>query len=130
MPHKGSFTKQEAISRFGKEIVDLAESYYETMPDKWFFEDLSREEQLDYFSRAGYHLKREEQEKKSTNLESCFQNISARFDHEMQGVHDKKGCQIVPLFLDHLLLDSCSVEVQKALYVALQKHFSNHHTEK
>jgi hypothetical protein len=49
--------------------------------------------------------------------------ISMQFDREISVAEDKTGQQLVPLFLDHILEDSCSQEVRDALEDAFYKFF-------
>jgi len=50
--------------------------------------------------------------------------ISLQFDREAAYKENKKGEQLIPLFLDHILTDSCSQDMQDAFAVALFKFFS------
>ena len=49
--------------------------------------------------------------------------IAVQFDREMQRKEDARGKQLIPLFLDHLLQDSCSDDVKDAFKEALRKFF-------
>ena len=40
--------------------------------------------------------------------------VSVRFDREIALAHDKRGANIIPMFLDNILHDSCSEDVVKA----------------
>ena len=51
-------TKDEAIEQFGEQVVELAESYYETNYDKFFWQDLDDDDKLHYLWLAYYQIKR------------------------------------------------------------------------
>ena len=51
--------------------------------------------------------------------------VSMQFDREMgDRSKDKTGKQLVPLFIDHILQDSCSSDVRHAFEQALRKYFA------
>ena len=50
--------------------------------------------------------------------------ISLQFDRELELKENKTGKQLVPLFLDHILEDSCSKDVREALAEAFRKYFN------
>lgn len=50
-----NITEEEAIEKFGQETVDLAVSFYETDFDKYFWDQLSYNEKIDYLNRAKIH---------------------------------------------------------------------------
>lgn len=49
--------RQKYVDKYGEEIVDEAEGYYETYFDKDFWYDLDDYEVMDYISRAKWHLR-------------------------------------------------------------------------
>ncbi|MHA2279964.1 MAG: hypothetical protein ACXAC5_03685 [Promethearchaeota archaeon] len=51
--------KEDAVKRFGADVVYEAESYYETDFDKEFWRDLDADERLDYIHRARYNMKKD-----------------------------------------------------------------------
>jgi len=48
--------RESLENKYGKAVIDEAISMYETDFDKEFYRDLTREEQLDYISKAKYNL--------------------------------------------------------------------------
>jgi len=50
--------------------------------------------------------------------------LSLQFDREVVLCDDKRGSYLIPLFIDHILLDSCSQDVRDALEKALRKTFN------
>ena len=49
--------------------------------------------------------------------------ISCQFDRELRKTDDKTGSQLICIFLDRLLQDSCSQDVRNAFERALRKFF-------
>jgi hypothetical protein len=54
-----------------------------------------------------------------------WNTLSLMYDRETRGLHptEKKGEALIPIFLDNLLSDCCSVEVQEVFDRALKKFY-------
>jgi len=52
--------------------------------------------------------------------------LSLIFDHEVNTLNgnEKRGSELIPLFLDHILEDSCSPEVKEAFDRALRRFYN------
>jgi hypothetical protein len=59
-------------------------------------------------------------------IRGLLMSVSVTFSNKARGLHseDKKGAAIVPLFLDTLLMDSCTPEVRECFVEAFSEQLA------
>lgn len=63
-------------------------------------------------------------------VNGLLKSVSLRMDNLLQNAHDKQGCDIIRLFLDCILFDSCSQEVRSIFVHCFKEQLSKISEEK